>query len=230
MARGGSKGIPKKNIIQFCGKPLIAWSIEQAKNAKEISDVWVSSDDKKILSIAEKFGAKSIVRPKHLASDTASSTPGFLHAIKVIEKNIKRPIDLVVVLQSTSPIRETTDIELGLKILREQKYDSMFSSTLTGDSYIWERKANGKLRSINYDYKNRKRRQDVGEQFLENGSFYIFKPRILNKYNNFLGGRLGTVTMEFWKSFEIDDYEDLKFCELIMKNYLLNSRNELQNE
>lgn len=224
LARGGSKGIPKKNIIDFCGKPLIAWTIEQAKRSKEISSVWVSSDDLKILKIAEKFGAKPIIRPSPLASDTASSATGFLHALDKMEESTE-PVDIVIALQATSPVRETSDIDLGLKIFREQECDSMFSSTKFGDSYVWEKDQNGKLRSINYDYKNRKRRQDVTEQFLENGSFYIFKPKILRKNNNFLGGKLGTVTMEFWKSFEIDDYDDLKMCELMMKNHLLKTEN-----
>jgi len=224
LARGGSKGIPKKNIIDFCGKPLIAWTIEQAKRSKEISSVWVSSDDPKILKIAEKFGAKPIIRPNPLASDTASSAPGFLHALDKIEESTGS-VDIVVALQATSPVRETSDIDLGLKIFKEQGYDSMFSSTKFGDSYVWEKDQNGKLRSINYDYQNRKRRQDVAEQFLENGSFYIFKPKILRKNNNFLGGKLGTVTMEFWKSFEIDDYDDLSMCELMMKSHLLKTEN-----
>ena len=86
LARGGSKGIPKKNIIDFCGKPLLAWSIIQAINVKEISKVWVSSDNDEFLKIARKYGAGTIKRPKHIATSTSSPVLGWLHAIQHIEK------------------------------------------------------------------------------------------------------------------------------------------------
>ena len=81
LARGGSKGIPKKNSKKFCGVPLIAWSISQAMNAKGVSDVWLSSEDEKILTLAKKFGAKTILRPKKLADDSAKSIDVLIHAI-----------------------------------------------------------------------------------------------------------------------------------------------------
>ena len=85
LARGGSKGIPKKNIMNFCGQPLVAWSIECAKNASNVSSVWVSSDSNEILKIAEKHGAGVIRRPKSLATDKATSVSAYLHAIKEIQ-------------------------------------------------------------------------------------------------------------------------------------------------
>jgi len=86
LARGGSKGIPKKNLINFCGKPLVAWSIEHTKNTKLISSTWVSSDDDKILQVAKKYGANIIKRPKFLSKDSSSAELGYLHAIKEIKK------------------------------------------------------------------------------------------------------------------------------------------------
>ena len=218
LARGGSKTIPKKNIKNFCGKPLIAWSIEQAKKTKNIHDVWVSSDDKKILSISKKFGAKIILRPKSLSTSKSSSVSGWIHAINEIEKT--RKIDTVVALQATSPIRESSDLESSVQKFSRNNFDSMFSASKIGDFYIWRKKGKS-YSSINYDFRNRPRRQDFEEQYVENGSFYIFKPKTIKKFENQLGGKIGIFLMDFWKSFEIDDYEDFKFLKILMNNYLL---------
>jgi len=222
-ARGGSKGILNKNIVNFCGKPLLVWSIEQIKQAKGISSVWVSSDSKKILSIAEKFGANTIHRPSSLAKDTSSTESALLHAIEKIEEQGK-PIDLVLAAQATSPLRETKDIEKALKDFKTQQCDSMFSCAVLKDFFIWKKLPNNNLISFNYDYRNRKRHQEIFQQYVENGSFYLFKPEILRKTNNRLGGKIGITKMDFWKTFEIDSLEDLEMCEVLMKHYLLKNK------
>ncbi len=218
LARGGSKGIPKKNIINFCGKPLINWSINQAKNSKYISSVWVSSDSNEILEIVKKQKVGIIKRPKKISADKSSSEIGWIHAINEIEK--KQQIDLVVGLQTTSPIRETKDLDEAIKKFKKNNADSMFSCSKLDDFFIWEKRKSN-YSSLNYNYKNRKRRQDVKKQYLENGSFYIFKPEIIKKMKNRLGGKIEIIEQEFWKSFEIDSIKSLKFCEILMKNYLL---------
>jgi len=219
LARGGSKGIPKKNIMNFCGKPLLVWSIEQAKLSKNIDSIWVSSDDDKILNIAKKNGANIIKRPKAFSTSKSSPVTGWIHAINHIE-NHEKPIDVVIALQTTSPIRESKDIEKGIKIFFKQKLDSLFSASLIGDFYIWERK-NSKYRSINYNYKKRPRRQEFSDQFVENGSFYMFTPNLIKKVKNPIGGKIGISLMEFWKLFELDEMEDVELCSIIMKHYLL---------
>lgn len=226
LARGGSKGIPKKNIIDFCGKPLIGWSILQAIKTKGISDVWVSSDSKEILNIAKKFGAKQIIRPKKLATSKVSGEEAYIHAIKYIQKKFYEP-DLIVAIQATSPIRESKDIELALKQFNQNNYDSLFSCCLAEDLFLWKKNKNN-FSSVNYDYRKRPRRQDFKNYFIENGSFYIFRPNLISKGKNRIGGKIGIHIMESWKLFEIDEVSDLKFCEMIMKNYLLkNRKNEL---
>jgi N-acylneuraminate cytidylyltransferase len=218
-ARGGSKGIPKKNIINFCGKPLIAWTIEQCIKAKDVNDVWVSSDDDDILDVAKQYGAKTIKRPQDISGDTATSESTWLHAIDVLQqKNI--PLDVILAPQVTSPLRETKDINNAIFKFVEGNYDSMFSASTTDDLFFWEESDTG-IDSVNYDYKNRKRRQDIKEQIIENGSFYLFKPEIIKKYNNRLGGKIGYSKMEFWKMFEIDDLEDVKICSALIKEFLL---------
>ena len=220
-ARGGSKGLPNKNIIDFCGKPLIAWTIEQCLSSKYISDVWVSSDSQEILSVSEKYGAKTINRPSDISGDLASSESVLRHAIEVIPRNDN--IDLVFAPQVTSPLRETKDINNAIELFQKEKYDSMFSSCIAEDLFFWERSKSGELQSVNYDYLNRKRRQDVQEQVIENGSFYVFRPEILQKNNNRFGGKIGHFKMDFWKMFEIDNLEDLKMCRVLMQEFLLNN-------
>jgi CMP-N,N'-diacetyllegionaminic acid synthase len=220
LARGGSKGIPRKNIVDFCSKPLIAWTIEQFQQAKDVHSVWVSSDSQEILSISENYGANLIVRPDNISGDMATSESAWLHAVNYIERKDKK-IDLVLAPQVSSPLRESQDIERGIREFQEQQCDSMFSCSMTEDLFFWEKDNDGNLRSVNYDYKNRKRRQDIPRQFIENGSFYLFKPEILRKYNNRFGGKIGLTQMEFWKMFEIDSMEDLKMCEALMRAFLL---------
>jgi len=221
LARGGSKGIPRKNLIAFCGKPLIQWTIEQCKVAKGVNSVYVSSDSEEILDVAVKNGAQIIQRPDVLAGDYATSESGWLHAIDVIEKQ-SGTIDIVLAPQVTSPLRESTDIEKGLTLFSSGHYDSMFSCSVAEDLYYWQRTVRGELESVNYDWRNRKRRQDHLPQFIENGSFYLFKPDVLRRFNNRFGERIGMVEMEFWKTFEIDSQETLQLCSALMKEFLLN--------
>lgn len=221
LARGGSKGIPNKNIVNFCGKPLLIWTIEQARNTKNISSVWVSSDSAKILEIAKKNGANIILRPESISTDTSTGESGLLHALDEIEK--KEKVDIVINLQVTSPLRESSDIERALDSFVKEQCDSMFSCVALRDFFIWTKTPDGNYASFNYDHRNRKRRQDITEQFVENGSFYIFKPTILRNHQNRLGGKIGISRMDFWKMFEIDSIEDLELCETLMKHYLLNS-------
>ena len=221
LARGGSKGIPGKNIIDFCGKPLIVWTIEQLQGAKGIDSIWVSSDSEEILSISQTCSAEIIHRPAEISGDVATSESGWLHALDYIENKVGC-IDLVVAPQVTSPLREPSDIERGLRDFHKQKCDSMFSCSIMEDLFFWKKMPDGKLKSINYDYKNRKCRQDISKQYIENGSFYLFKPEALREYNNRFGCKIGMTEMKFWKMFEIDSMEDLKICEVLMKAFLLN--------
>jgi len=223
LARGGSKGIPRKNIIDFCGKPLIAWTIEQCLQANAINSVWVSSDDEHILSIAKKYGAQLIKRPDDISGDKASSESGWLHATDYLESNgIKT--DLILAPQVTSPLRMSKDIERAIDKFVIEDLDSLFSASMTDDLYFWEKNTEGIMNSVNYDSNNRKRRQDFHEQIIENGSFYLFKQSILRSKNNRFGGKIGYVKMAFWQMFEIDNTEDLRMCSALMKEFLMDKK------
>ena len=218
-ARGGSKGIPRKNIIDFCGKPLLAWTIEQCLEADDVNDVWVSSDNDEILDVAMLYGAKAIKRPIDISGDMATSESAWLHAIDYL-KNNNIPLDVVLAPQVTSPLRETIDINNAISKFFKGNYDSMISASMAEDLFFWEESNTG-LDSVNYDYKNRKRRQDFKEQIIENGSLYLFKPEVIQNNNNRLGGKIGFSKMEFWKMFEIDNAEDLRMCSALMKEFLI---------
>ncbi len=217
-ARGGSKGVPGKNIKNFCGKPLIAWSVEQALKSKYIHSVWVSSDSDEILAIAVKYGAKAIKRPLEISGDTASSESAWLHSIDFITKEVGE-IDLVLGIQATSPIRESDDFDKAVELFDNGKYDSLFSSARLEDYFIWKRDEDDSCIGENHDYKNRRRRQLMDERFLENGSFYIFPPELMRSSNNRLGGKIGTFVMDDYKKFQIDTPEDFTLCSVIMKGY-----------
>ena len=217
-ARGGSKGIRNKNIIDFCGKPLIAWTVEQCLSSKYVSHVWVTSNSQEILDVAEKYGAKTIRRPDDISGDLAGSESAWMHAIEVIQKYTE--VDLVLAPQVTSPLREVKDIDNAIELFQKEKYDSMFSASMAEDLFFWEESSTG-VDSGNYDYKNRKRRQDFKEQIIENGSFYLFKPEVIQSNDNRFGGKVGFSKMEFWKMFEIDNAEDLRMCSALMKEFLI---------
>jgi len=211
LARGGSKGIPNKNIIDVGGKPLIVWSIEQSIGSNLVSETYVSSDSDEILNIATKYGAKPIKRPDELALDTSTSEDALEHALDIIGE-----VDLVVFLQPTSPLRCVEDINHAITMLVNNNYDSLFSAARLEDYCIWEENGFG-LISVNFDYKNRERRQVKKPQYLENGSIYVFKPSVLSENNNRLGGKIGIYIMDFWKSYEIDKKGDIEICEFYLK-------------
>ncbi len=220
-ARGGSKTLPKKNIIDFCGRPLIFWTIEQARETKSIDDVYVTTDDDAIADISQQFGAKVIKRPAELATDTSSSEDALVHAIDIIEKEY--PVGLVVFLQATSPLRGRDDIEEAISHYLKERADSLFSCSTVNDFFVWQKKADTRV-SITYDYLSRKPRQKIDPFYLENGSIYIFTPQLIRKEHNRLGGKIAVYVMDSWKSIEVDNADDLEMCRYYFENKLLHQK------
>jgi CMP-N,N'-diacetyllegionaminic acid synthase len=217
-ARGGSKGIPRKNLIDFCGKPLLAWSIIQAKMAPQITNVYVSSDSDEILECAERFNAIGIKRPNDIAGDTATSESAIIHACEQIGNHV----ETIVFLQPTSPLRKPDDVSKAIDVFRAGKFDSLFSACELHDFLIWEKDREGELRSFNYNYQNRTRRQDRSSQYVENGSIYISKKDNLFEHNNRLGGKIGMHLMDFYQSFEIDNEGDVDLLTMLFQAKLFN--------
>ncbi|MDA9533756.1 MULTISPECIES: acylneuraminate cytidylyltransferase family protein [unclassified Bradyrhizobium] len=216
-ARGGSKGIPHKNLLDLCGKPLIAWTVEQARAARGVDVVAVSSDSDNILAAAEAAGAVGVRRPDDISGDLASSESAWLHALDATEASMGR-FERIVALQATSPIREPGDIENALATFDRDHLDSLLSVCEVEDYFNWRIGASGP-EPINYDYRNRRMRQQIEKRYLENGSFYVLIPSLLREQNNRLGGKIGFHVMERHKMFQIDRPEDVKLCAAIMRSY-----------
>ncbi|WP_298241920.1 acylneuraminate cytidylyltransferase family protein [uncultured Bradyrhizobium sp.] len=216
-ARGGSKGIPHKNLLDLCGKPLIAWTVEQARAAQGVDVVAVSSDSDQILAAAEAAGAVGVRRPDDISGDLASSESAWLHALDAIDERMGR-FERIVALQATSPIREPGDIESALATFDRDHLDSLLSVCEVEDYFNWRIGQNGP-EPINYDYRNRRMRQQIEKRYLENGSFYVLIPSLLREQSNRLGGKIGFHVMERHKMFQIDRPEDVKLCAAIMRSY-----------
>ncbi len=223
LARGGSKGIPKKNVKTFCGHPLVAWSIIQSKLSKKASKVYVSSDSDEILKIAKDYGALTIKRPDNISGDQAKSEEAILHALTVIGDKQ----DGIIMLEPTAPLRAHDDIDKCINLFLKEKWDSGFSGAYLADFLIWKKNNNEILESINYDYKNQGPRQLRKPDIVENGAIYIFKPEIMKKNFNRFGGKIGVYCMNFWQSFELDEPDDWRFVSLVFDNYLKKSYKEL---
>lgn len=211
-ARGGSKGIPNKNIIDCMGKPLIAHSIEYAKESDLVTSIYVSTDDAKIAEVARQYGAKIIDRPDSISGDTATTESAIEHVLN----NIPKP-DIVILLQATSPLRPKESLNKSIEKMISEKYDSLLSLSPT-HRFSW--KINGDEAIPKYDFKNRPRRQDIPESeqaYIENGSIYIFTYENFIKHNNRLGGKIGYVVFEEEFSFEIDTPTDLIVIDSIAK-------------
>ena len=210
-ARGNSQRIKNKNLIKLNNKPLIYWTIKSAIRSKYISSVCVTSDSEKILNYCKKFDVTTILRPKKLSGNIIMPD----HAIKHAYLKLKKKYDFIVMLQPTSPLRTYKDIDNAIKIIIKNKSNSLFSSSIES-RFIWKKSKNNYY-PINYNYKNRPRHQDVSFYF-ENGSIYISESNLFTKKTNRLGGKISTYIMPNDKSIDIDDIQDLKEAEKIMKS------------
>ena len=171
-ARGGSKRLPRKNLLDLCGKPLIAWSIEAALKSKYISKVIVSSDDEEILNIAKEYKADFIKRPDELASDTATTFDTLKHTLENVEK-----YDYVVLLQPTSPLRTEKHINEAIELLEEKNADAIISVCEMEHSPLWSNTLDENLDITNFlrDEVLNKRSQDLPKYYRLNGAIYICK-------------------------------------------------------
>ena len=197
-------------------KPLLWYSIQQALDAKNITDVFVSSDDEEIINYAQSLNCKTIRRPSELSSDTSTSEEALIHAVQLIEKDYYL-IDSIMLIQCTSPIRKSKDIDGALEYFYKEQADSLISVILH-HRFVWQLN-NGKMQSLNYDYNNRPRSQDISPQFIETGSIYITKKELLLSENNRLGRTIVPYVMNFLTNFEIDTIDDIEIIEWALKKY-----------
>lgn len=218
-ARGGSKGLPDKNILMLNSKPLIAWTIEQSTSSKKINRTIVTTDSKKIQKISNAHGAETpFIRPDSLSNDTATTESAMLHCIEWLEKNEQYVPDAVVLLQCTSPYRFANRIDQAIYLFESEQADSLVSVSPFWH-FLWKRE-NQKAKAL-YDFKNRPRRQDIPIdqiKFKENGSIYITKTSTLKEKKNRLGGKIVLFEMSEDEGIEIDTKAEFLQLEILMQH------------
>jgi len=221
-ARGGSKGILRKNVQPLAGKPLIVYSIEQARQSRCVTETVVSTDDDEIAAVSEAAGAVVVRRPVEISGDYASSESALIHAVQSLSGRGGVLPDLVVFLQCTSPLRRTGDIDGAVRTLLEQGADSLLSVS-PSHRFLWTENADG-AHSLNYDFRNRPRRQDMQPQYVENGSIYVFRPQALLDTGNRLSGKIALYKMDEEAAVDIDSLLDMKLAEMLLLDRSRDSR------
>ena len=208
-ARGGSKGIPKKNIIDVNGKPLIYYSIN-ASLQSTVDETWVTTDSEEIADVSKEHGAKVLIRPDELADDIIMPDDSLIHFAD------NQNFDILVFIQPTSPMIKKEYIDGAISMLLKYGYDSIF----TAHKYHWLPEwlcANNTCARVGWDVNARPRRQDVGQNiYIENGMFYITTRESLLKTKLRYGGKIGMFEISLLDSFGVDTYDDLDLVRKII--------------
>jgi len=217
-ARGGSKGIPRKNIKQLFGKPLIVWTIEHAKKSRYIGRITVSTEDKEISEISKKYGAEVIERPEELAKDETPTIDVIFHVLRVQAENFEP--GLVVLLQPTSPLRNAQDIDNAIELFLKNDCESVVSVCEVEHSLYWSFEIENRyLKPIFGGKYLNMRRQDLSKVYTPNGAIYVSTPEILRKYKSFYCSKTIPYIMPPERSVDIDNEIDFMLAELLMRKY-----------
>jgi CMP-N-acetylneuraminic acid synthetase len=219
-ARGGSKGLPRKNILTLYGKPLIAWTIEQALLSKYLDKAIVSTDDKEIANIAKQYGAEvPYIRPSNLARDMTPTFDVILHAINFFKKKDVF-FDYIALFEPTSPLRKIEDIDNAIKELidNESRADSLVS---VGEVHlehptIMKKIIKEYVKPYEKVVKKITRRQELDRVFFPYGVIYLSKTEELLKYRTFYQERTIPYFIERWQNYEVDDLFDFICIEAVL--------------
>ncbi len=223
--RGGSKTIPLKNIKPFCGKPLIYWAIKATEEVKQVDEIIVATDSYEIKSTVEKFSFSKVIvydRNPENATDKSSTESVML---EFIENSETSRDDCFILIQATSPLLTSKDIENGLKKYRKTNFDSIVSC-VEFKRFFWNKRGT----PINYDYTDRPRRQNFKGYLMENGAFYINTVRNIVENKNRLSGNIGVSIMPEYTAYEIDEEEDWVIAESLMKRFIINKPKQDSNQ
>lgn len=221
-ARGGSKGIRDKNIIDICGKPLIQYSIDQSVELKTIGlvdKIIVSTDSEKIANIGRKLGAEvPFLRPDSISQDKSKSIEFILHAINFYEeKNIF--FDAVLLLQPTSPMRDLALLKKAIHLFKENNEDSLIScykEEYINDLVMYKSGKGAKLKPLNIHHNKGVRRQDHGDIFIRNGAIYLTKVSYLKKSEQIISDNPLLVETRKSQSVNLDSLEDLEILKRVL--------------
>jgi N-acylneuraminate cytidylyltransferase/CMP-N,N'-diacetyllegionaminic acid synthase len=216
-ARGGSKGLPGKNIMDLCGKPMIAYTIEAALESKYIENVIVSTDCKEIEDVAKKFGAKShFLRPKELALDNSKAIDNYIYTVDRLNNDFDYSIDNFVVLQPTSPFRKASDIDSAIEIFKEKSADSVVSYTKEQHPIEWHKHLTEEGKFENIFDERLLNRQEYKPSYFPNGAIYVFNYELI-KHNLYYSDNSYAYIMPRHRSVDIDTLEDFQYAEFLMR-------------
>jgi CMP-N-acetylneuraminic acid synthetase len=212
-ARGGSKAIPRKNIKKICGKPLIAHIIETALSVKELDRVIVSTEDKEIADISKKYGAEiPFFRPKELARDETPTLPVLQHSVKYLEEKKNYRPQIIVLLYATFPLLKAQTVSEAIKMINEEKFDSVLS-VVDDDGHYWIKDKKKYVRLYPRIVKNR---QFLNPLLKENGAIYICTRDLLMEKGELVGGKIGFLKMKREESLDINEPLDFRFAEFLL--------------
>ena len=214
LARGGSKGIPRKNLRLLGGIPLVDWCLNATLKSQKIDSVILSSDSEEILERGKKMGCDIHNRSSEHAQDITSSEESMLAVIN--EHPIAKSAEILILVQPTSPLTKSEDFDLALELFENEGFDSLATGTLD-HSFNWEVDERGNAKP-KYDPKFRPRRQEMKNSRKENGAFYITKRKIWEEQKCRLGGKIGFYTMESYQGVEIDTNLDWEILEAYLKS------------
>lgn len=223
-ARGGSKGIPRKNVKLLAGKPLIAYTIEAAKQSKHIERVIVSTEDEEIKEFAQKYGAEVIDRPSELAQDSSPTLPVLQHVVQTL-KTKNEQVKLIVLLQSTAQFQRAEEIDEAIEKILAGNWDSLISLSPTPKHFnpIWQKTLTEEGQVLNTsnntpidDDKKSTRRQDLKQTYWKNGQIYIMTSETLMEKNSLFGERCTSYIINR-EIVNIDTEEDWKQAERLAK-------------
>ncbi|MGE9980343.1 cytidylyltransferase domain-containing protein [Prevotella sp. SGI.167] len=217
--RGGSKSIPLKNIKLFCGKPLVCWNIEALENCPMVDEVIVATDSDEIWNTVEKQNYKKTIlyrRSAENACDTASTESVMLEYINYAQLPDD---DIFMLVQATSPLTESVHFTEALQLYSKHEYDSIITC-VRNYRFFWNEDGT----SMNYDYRNRPRRQNFNGMLMENGAFYINIVGNVKESGNRLSGKIGIYEMPEYTATEIDEPDDWIVLENLMRKHILSQK------
>ena len=215
-ARGGSKGLPGKNIKVLCGKPMIAYAIEAAQQSKYIDHIIVSTDDQQIADIALQYGAEvPFLRPDFLASDTAQAVDNYIYTIERLSEEWNQNIEEFVVLQPTSPLRTVEDIDGAIEMFISKCADSVISYSPEAHPVCWHKYINENNEFVDIFDSTIANRQDLKISYYPNGAVYVFSTRMIKERKYYTEKSYGYI-MPRSRSVDIDYQEDFDYVEFLM--------------
>ena len=212
-ARGGSTGVPRKNVLPVGGVPLVARAVAAARAAERVDEVVVTTDDDEIARVAAEAGATIVRRPAELAGATASSESALLHALDDLERR-GIPASTIVFLQATSPFIDPAGIDEAVDLVTSGEVDCAFSAYETY-GFLWGRGEGAQAHAINHDAAHRPRRQDRSPHYLETGAFYAFDAAGFRRAGHRFFGRIGIVEVPERSAIEIDEPAQLAVARAI---------------